>query len=278
MKLVSVLFLLSVSTLFSSAQTSNHAGPLNTKTGSIIHVRTVLGHVSLLEFKEPVTAAAAGSKAFHIERFENKVLITPLKSGVATNLFVWTATQRFDYELDLPADTANASLAVDAPGPELKPTVDLRKQQTQLLTETLLANGSSMRRIDSSRVKPAKETVAVRIESILRTNEMLYVFFTVDNQSKQPFRVIQPNIYRLEPEHSSISLWSFVNQQLDSDRMARIGSTKSVSVSLSYADFQDGDIPSGARKAGVVAIPLAASSPTMLRLIFADGVRATFVL
>src|SRR5436309_10808735 len=214
MKFLTVLFLSSVYSVFSFAQTLNHAGPQDSHGASITHVRTALGHVSLLEFKEPVTAAAAGSKTFHIERFENKVLITPSKAGVSTNLFVWTVTQRFNYELDSPGETASASLVVDAPAPETKPSVDVKQQRTQFLAQTLLANGvSGAHRIDSSNINPGKDAVAVRVELVLRTSETLYIYFTVDNQSKQPFRIIQPVIYRLEPEHSSISLWGLVNRQ-----------------------------------------------------------------
>jgi len=48
-------------------------------------------HLTVLEFHEPVTMAAAGSSDFQIERESNKVFIKPVKSGAATDLFVWTA-------------------------------------------------------------------------------------------------------------------------------------------------------------------------------------------
>jgi len=279
MKYLRVLFFSSVYSILSFAQTQNHAGPRNGNGGDVTHVHTALGHVSLLEFKEPVTAAAAGSKTFHIERFENKVLITPSKAGVSTNLFVWTATQRFSYELDSPGETASISLVIDAPAPEPEPVVDVKEQQTQLLTQTLLANGlSGVRRIDQSYIKPGKDAIAVRVEHVLRTSETLYIYFTVENQSKQPFRMIQPAIYRLEPGHSSISLLGLVNRQMDANLMARVGSTKYVSVPVSYAEFQPGDVSAGTQKAGVIAIQLAPTSPTILQLVFTDSLRATFVL
>ena len=66
-----------------------------------VHIATALDHLTVLEFGEPVTKAAAGSPAFTIEWRDNKVLIKPLKPGVSTDLFVWTASRRFTYELDL---------------------------------------------------------------------------------------------------------------------------------------------------------------------------------
>jgi hypothetical protein len=262
--------------VLSFAQTQNYTHPMDS-TGGVTHVHTALGHVSLLEFKEPVTAAAAGSKNFHIERFNNKVLITPSKAGVSTNLFVWTASQRFSYELDAPEETTSMTLAIDAPAPEHQPSIDIEQQQTRLLTQMLLVNGmSGLRHIDSTSIKSGKDAVLVRVEGVFQTRDTLYIYFTIDNQSKQPFRMSQPAIYRLESTHSAVSSWSFVNRQIDSNLSARLNFTKFVSVPISYAEFQPGDIVAGARKAGVIAVQLAAVSPTVLTLVFTDTLRATF--
>ena len=67
---------------------------------AVIHVATALNHLTILEFHEPVTMAAAGSSDFQIERQENKVFVKPMKSGASTDLFVWTASRRFAYELE----------------------------------------------------------------------------------------------------------------------------------------------------------------------------------
>jgi hypothetical protein len=278
MKFLRVLFISSLYSVLSLAQTLNHAGPKD-GSGSVTHVPTALGHVSLLEFKESVTAAAAGSKAFHIERFENKVLITPSKQGVSTNLFVWTATQRFSYELDPPGEGPSIPLAIDAPAPEPKPAIDAKQQQTQFLTQTLLANGlSGAQRIDSNGIKPSKDAVAVRVENVFRTKDALYIYITVDNQSKQPFRMIQPAVYRLEVDHSPVSLLGLVNHQLNPNLLAHVGWSKSISVPVAYAEFQGRDLSPGTQKAAVIAIQLAPASPTILQLVFTNNVRATFVL
>src|SRR5690348_3211312 len=82
-------------------------------SGETIHVATALEHLTVLEFGEPVTLAAAGSPAFQIERHEDKVFIKPLKAGAATNLFVWTASRRFTYELEAPGEVKNMNFVVD---------------------------------------------------------------------------------------------------------------------------------------------------------------------
>jgi hypothetical protein len=48
---------------------------------AVVHVATALNHLTVLEFHEPVTMAAAGSSDFQIERESNKVFVKPVKSG-----------------------------------------------------------------------------------------------------------------------------------------------------------------------------------------------------
>src|SRR5437764_11930058 len=87
----------------------------------VIHVATALDHLTVLEFSEPVTMAAAGSPAFQIERHDNKVFIKPLKSGASTDLFVWTASRRFAYELLPPGEVSTMNFAIDNSIPAPKP-------------------------------------------------------------------------------------------------------------------------------------------------------------
>ncbi|HKR29980.1 MAG TPA: TrbG/VirB9 family P-type conjugative transfer protein, partial [Terriglobales bacterium] len=82
-------------------------------TGDVTHVATALDHLTVLEFGEPVTMAAAGSTAFQIERHADKVFVKPLKSGASTDLFVWTSSRRFAYELEAPGEVKNMNFAVE---------------------------------------------------------------------------------------------------------------------------------------------------------------------
>src|SRR5215831_19843647 len=91
----------------------------------VVHVATALDHLTVLEFGEPVTMAAAGSAAFQIERQENKVFVKPLKPGVSTDLFVWTASRRFAYELEPAGEVKNMNFAIDSPAPAPKPVPDV---------------------------------------------------------------------------------------------------------------------------------------------------------
>ena len=103
-----------------------------TKTNRAIRVTTALNHLTVLEFQEPVTLVAAGGTDFQIERQENKVLLKPLKSGVSTNLFVWTASHRFNYELEPAGEVKDMNFAIDNSATAAKPAVDPQVQLEQL--------------------------------------------------------------------------------------------------------------------------------------------------
>src|SRR5579864_8406473 len=96
-------------------------------SNSVVHIATALNHLTVLEFHEPVTMAAAGSSDFLIERESNKVFIKPVKSGAATDLFVWTASRRFAYELEITQEAKDMNFAIDSAQPvppPRKPVVD----------------------------------------------------------------------------------------------------------------------------------------------------------
>ena len=81
----------------------------------IIHVSTALDHLTVLEMDGPVSAVAVGSPLFKVEWRENKVFIKPTEENVATNLFVWTAVGRFNYELDPAGSVPEMVFAIDQP-------------------------------------------------------------------------------------------------------------------------------------------------------------------
>ena len=68
--------------------------------GRIIHLRTALNHLTVIELREPVVQVANGSQSFRVQWRENKVFVQPTESDASTNLFIWTASERLNYELE----------------------------------------------------------------------------------------------------------------------------------------------------------------------------------
>ena len=99
------------------------AQKIDTETPSrerVVRVQTAMNHLTVIEVAEPVATVAVGSpQAFKVERRENKVFIQPLQENVATNLFIWTASTRLNYEL-VPAvsDAGQMDFAIDYRQPQ----------------------------------------------------------------------------------------------------------------------------------------------------------------
>ena len=66
----------------------------------VVRVETARDHLTVIELNEPVSMVAVGNQnAFTVERRENKVFVKPAEEDARTNLFIWTASGRYSYEL-----------------------------------------------------------------------------------------------------------------------------------------------------------------------------------
>jgi hypothetical protein len=69
-----------------------------TNDGSqILHLKTALNHLTVIELREPIIQVATGSQSFKVDWRENKVFVQPTEPDVSTNLFIWTTSQRLNY-------------------------------------------------------------------------------------------------------------------------------------------------------------------------------------
>src|SRR6266853_1009233 len=208
------LSLVVVSSFCAIAAVSQQSG--TPSPNAVVHVATALNHLTVLEFHEPVTMAAADSSDFQIERESNKVFVKPVKSGAATDLFVWTASRRFAYELEITQEVKNMNFAIDsappAPAPPPKPAVEPETNQSAdvVLTRALLG----AEEIKHTRARAAKNQVSVRVEQVFRTPSAVYIHYAIENNSNLFYRVNNPGAYELKID-SLISLASLAHTQLD---------------------------------------------------------------
>ncbi|HTS06074.1 MAG TPA: TrbG/VirB9 family P-type conjugative transfer protein, partial [Candidatus Eisenbacteria bacterium] len=153
--------------------------PVTPSPNAVVHVATALNHLTVLEFHEPVTMAAAGSSDFQIEREANKVFVKPIKSGAATDLFVWTASRRFAYELEITQEAKDMNFAIDtaqpAPAPDPKPVVATDTDQFADVVLTRALMGAE--EIKQKSPRKAKGQVSVRVEQVFRTRNTVYVHY-----------------------------------------------------------------------------------------------------
>ena len=247
---------------------------------AVVHVATALNHLTVLEFHEPVTMAAAGSSDFQIERESNKVFVKPVKSGAATDLFVWTASRRFAYELEITQEVKNMNFAIDnappAPAPPPKLVVDTETNQSAdvVLARALLGGEE----IKHTRARAAKNQVSVRVEHVFRTPSTVYIHYTIENNSNLFYRVNTPGAYQLQTDESPISLASLAHTQLDRTMLEGLGGTRELPLPVTHAEAEADDLHPGETTRGVVSIRQGLKSPAVVQLVFADGVKVTVVL
>jgi hypothetical protein len=241
-------------------------------------VSTALDHLTVLEYDEPVTMAAAGSSAFQIERQENKVFVKPLQAGATTNLFVWTASNHsFTYEL-LVGEVGSMNAAIHNATPKSAPAPDGRAMDQLadvLVTRTLLA----VQDINSAAIKDPRNKVQLRIEQLFPSRTSLYIHYSIENRTGKPYRITTPSVSLLQPDKSHINPVSLKGQQIDRQIIGELGKFKEVPLSIAHSESPTDQIVPGARKQGIIAVHLLdeMTSPVVLQVAFDSDVKGTFV-
>lgn len=242
---------------------------------AVVHIATALNHLTVLEFHEPVTMAAAGSSDFQIERESTKVFVKPVKSGVSTDLFVWTASRRFAYELETTEEVRNMNFAVDNAQPDAAkpaPTIDADQVADVLLTSALLGTEE----ITPPSSKSLKNQVSIRIERVFRTRSSVYIHYEITNNTNVMYQVGIPRALQLQPDSSTLSGLS--HSQLDGRALAKLGNAQESPLPVAHAESESPSLEPGQKTQGVLAVRRDLTSPAMVELVFGEGVKAVVVL
>lgn len=274
-KHLAFILIYSVCTLAAVAQPADKVATA-TQT-ELVRVHTALDHITVIEFGEPVTMAAAGSAAFRIERQEDKVLIEPLKSGAATNLLVWTASRRFTYELEPAGEVAKMSVAIDNSISRPKPAVT-SEGQTQGVTDMVLAKAFlGAEQIQSNGIETPRDGVLVRVQQVFRARDTVYIHYSIENRSQSRYHTSTPTVYDVQAEHPSIAVISLALTQLNRAAIAKLGQTTQQAIAITFAENDGVDVDPGLTRQGVVAIHDDTHSVRILQLQLDPAVRATLV-
>jgi hypothetical protein len=261
-----------VLTMFAMLASADELKVNQPASGEVIHVATALDHLTVLEFGEPVTMAAAGSPAFQIERHEDKVFIKPLKAGASTDLFVWTATRRFTYELEPAGEVKNMNFAVDSRIPAPKPVPDSGPRLEEIADMMFTRAFVGAERVDNGSIREAKNGVTLRIEHVFQSRNTLYIHYSVRNLTALPYHIPPLAVAEVLAAKPSISLRSLSHKQLDQETLRKLGEIKQRTVPVARAENGKEDLQPGEEAQGVVAIREQVSGPTIFQLTFgAEG-------
>jgi len=249
-----------------------------TNEGQIRHVETSMNHLTVLEFGEPITTlAVADADSFQVEHRDDKVLIKPVKNGVSTNLFVWTASRQFTYELDPAGQVASMDVLIrtePVPDPHKRvaasgvdPDADIRGIASMVLTQVLLGSQNILH----DAAKSPKDSVLIELEQVYRTKDRLYIRYSVANQTRAPFRLTAPDVYAPSPTQQPLSLLRMRNHQLSTQTFDEFKPAQGVPLAVVYADASVRDLTPGQQATGVVSVSIPADgSPHLYRLSFGN--------
>ena len=260
-----------ISVLLASALVPAFAQKIETETSDrtrIVHLKTALNHLTVIEVAEPVVQVAAGSPSFKVEWRENKVFVQPTEADARTNLFIWTASQRLNYELEPAGSVTNMDFAVDLTPirVEAAKPASATPEAPASITQLLLA-GKPVRLLPSKH-RPSKP-VEVWISDLYEKDGRLLIRYAVRNHSSQPYSIDTPAVYQLDEVHSPRSLYGLSNSQLGDEQAAKLKARKVTPVKVLDGQMRPAHIAPGEEAVGVVALQMASSTqPTILRFEF----------
>jgi hypothetical protein len=243
-----------------------------TNDGSqIVHLKTALNHLTVIELREPVIQVATGSQSFKVEWRENRVFVQPVEADASTNLFIWTASQRLNYELEPAGAVVSMDFAVDQiPVPLTQPKPASAAPPPPSPSEVLLAG----KPVKLESAKPTKKTVEVVIRDLYEGDGRVLVRYAVRNRGTHAYDVTTPQVYALTGARYPQSLYSLVDSQLGDQEATRLTSKQETPVAVLEGHLQSSHLEPGQESLGVVAVRLPSTTePTVLRFQFAKADR-----
>jgi hypothetical protein len=241
----------------------------------IIRVQTALNHLTVIEVGEPVTTVAAGSPAFKVEWRENKVFVQPTEPGVTTNLFIWTASSRLNYELEAAGAVEQMDFAIDQPvarpTPPPAPTpataVKLPLPATQIALDNLL--GGRPIRSDGSEVPRNRVTVLLR-DTFEQADHEIFIRYAVRNDTRDVYILSAPQVFILNVNRAADDLSRWVNFQVGESVVDSTESDGETQVAVGSGTVRAARIEPGQETVGVIGFKLPAGKTRIIRLVFPD--------
>ena len=239
----------------------------------IIRVQTALNHLTVIEVGEPVTTVAAGSPAFKVEWRENKVFVQPTEPGVTTNLFIWTASGRLNYELEAAGAVEQMDFAIDqpvahraaAPLAAVKPPLPATTEQIAL--DNLL--GGRPIRSDGSKVPRNRVTVLLR-DTFEQADHEIFIRYAVRNDTREVYTLSAPQVFISNVNGVANDLSRWVNFQVGESAVDAMETDGGTPVAVASGTVRAARVEPGQETVGVIGFKLPAGKTRVIRLVFPD--------
>jgi hypothetical protein len=248
----------------------------------VVPVHTALDHLTVIDIGEPVVTVAAGSAAFKVEWHDNKVFIEPTEPGVTTNLFIWTASSRFNYELESASEVEKMDFAIDYPRPATAPpaTKAANPSQSHAGGGDPLAKSYEIgpmlggRPVRSESLKPSGHGVSVFLKDLFEQKDTLFIRYTIRNNSDDVYVPGVPRVFAINVVHSHKSLFGLGNSQLSEAEAQKLKVNGQAPLPTVDSKLRSAQLAPGEETVGVVGVKLPPSSEKarVLRIDFSpDG-------
>jgi len=240
----------------------------------IVRVQTALNHLTVIEMGETVTTVAAGSPAFKIEWRENKVFVQPTEPNVNTNLFIWTASGRLNYELEAAGAIEQMDFAIDhpIPHPTPVPAAAVKPPSSVIIEQIALDSLLGGRPIRMDGLKQQRNRVIVLLkDTFQRENREVFIRYAVRNDTRDVYTLTTPKVFTLSVHSPPRDLDRLVNFQVGESATAEIeGDQKPVEIVS--GSVRSARVEPGQETVGVIGVKLPAgkTGPTVIRLVFPE--------
>jgi hypothetical protein len=249
----------------------------------VVPIHTALDHLTVIEVGEPVVTVAAGSAAFKVEWRDNKVFIEPTEPGVSTNLFIWTASSRLNYELESAGEVGKMDFAIDYPSPTPpSPAPKMPNSSGSHVGGGDPPTKSSEigpmlggRPVHSESVKASGHGVDVFLKDLFEQNDTLFIRYEIRNNSNNVYVPGLPRVFALNGVHSSQSLVGRENSQLSEPEAQRLKANGQSLLPVVDGKSRSAQLAPGEETVGVVEIklPPASQKANVLRIDFSQDAR-----
>ncbi len=248
----------------------------------VVPIHTALDHLTVIEVGEPVVTVAAGSAAFKVEWRDNKVFIEPTAPGVSTNLFIWTASSRLNYELESAGEVGKMDFAIDYPKATPPPPAAKMPNSSgshvgggdRPTKSSEIGPMLGGRPVHSESVRPSERRVDVFLKDVFEQNDTLFIRYEIRNNSNNVYVPGLPRVFAMNGVHASQSLVGRANSQLTAAEAQRLKADGQAPVPVVDGKLRSTQLAPGEETVGVVEIKLPPSpqKASVLRIDFSqDG-------
>jgi hypothetical protein len=218
-----------------------------------------------------VAQVATGSQSFKVEWRENKVFVQPTEADASTNLFIWTASQRLNYELEPAGEVSAMDFAFDQVLPLQPKSVSVTPTPQPPSTDEILLAGKPVR-LESA--KASRKPVEVTIRDLYERDGRVLVRYSVRNRGNHDYNLTTPEVYALGAVRYPQSLYPLVGSQLGDQEAARLKAKRQNPVPVLEGHLQAEHLAPGQESVGIVAVrALSSTEPTVLRFQFPNDQR-----